>query len=828
MTFDPDALAEHADDLRRLAQHLIPHRDDAEDASQEAALAYLSKRPQGAAGPRAWLVGALRMERRRWMQRRPRGRADDVDLEELAHRRSDFIDPAALELLERVEREVRALPEPYAEVLHASLFRDLAPEAIALELERNAATVRSQLKRGLQMLRERLDRDRRAWLPVLLPWLPAKRPRVSSTTSRTRGPRWRAHVAWVALPLLTWMGFQWIHRAPPEALAPLPTPIEVANVDQPTPTGTQRAVAAATRDAIAEVEPNADAGEPTPTPARVVQAYDVQVVDEFGNGIPDVRIVRTAASRNDEPFVLVRPTVEKEFARTGPDGRATLEFDPAEARKASDGRAFERVALQREGFAALCDHTFVWECRPERVHVSSPTRMEMMHAPLRVEFRVTGPEGAPVADAHIGIWTVPRNLPHPRAEGVSEVPRFLVLRADEGAPPVWESCLAGQYEVTVWSPTHGLRSRSVEITSSGEIELPLDDLRVVRGRVLGRDGEGVARAGVWYEARGAFGPFPWTWRSTATDDDGAFEFLVDRAFAGQFRAADTAAHEIVVERRLVAGDEDVEGFDLHLGRVETLALRIVDDHWEPLGQWRVLLFEGTPTQPTQEERYTDDDGRVRFGVQGSGPVRLEVFGPHDSLRYPALLARSDLRPGPEEQEVVVELAHAETCVILGQIETPGWQSTSRFSLDYGAPDSLHTQMPLGPIEAPFVVERVSPGTVLLTLNSEAGLVLPLGLHNLAPGEVLDLGVVSIERPSQVVFVSEDPGGLEDEVTRFVYATRDPASGNYVRFSGRDWPSGTYELLPGTYTLNLLLRKDVPIARTFTVRAGESSEIRVSR
>src|SRR5262245_50290448 len=77
----------------------------------------------------------------------------------------------------RILRMVAGLPEPYREVVTLRYVEDLEIEEISRRLERPQATVRSQLRRGLDRLRQRLDADgerrRGARRPAgsLLAWL---------------------------------------------------------------------------------------------------------------------------------------------------------------------------------------------------------------------------------------------------------------------------------------------------------------------------------------------------------------------------------------------------------------------------------------------------------------------------------------------------------------------------------------------------------------------------------------------------------------------------------------------------------------------------------
>jgi RNA polymerase sigma factor (sigma-70 family) len=152
---------------RGLARALLADPSRAEDVLQETWLAALERPPAELSRPRGWLARALgnaarqlgRAEGRRARRERAGARPERL--------------PSAAELAETLETQrtlaghVLALEEPYRSTLVLRFYRDLSPSAIARELGVPAATVRSRLARGLDVLRRRLDRehggDRRAW-----------------------------------------------------------------------------------------------------------------------------------------------------------------------------------------------------------------------------------------------------------------------------------------------------------------------------------------------------------------------------------------------------------------------------------------------------------------------------------------------------------------------------------------------------------------------------------------------------------------------------------------------------------------------------------------
>jgi RNA polymerase sigma factor (sigma-70 family) len=154
-------LRQHTAALRALARSLVGE-SAAEDLVQDVALAVLEQPPPVATGLRAFLQTMLRRraknhwratQRRRWREQHsasPESASSPVSLVE----QQEAVKLATDSLL--------ALPEPYRDVLFRRFFRDALPGDIARETGVPLATIKSQLQRGLAMLRERLDRDGRS------------------------------------------------------------------------------------------------------------------------------------------------------------------------------------------------------------------------------------------------------------------------------------------------------------------------------------------------------------------------------------------------------------------------------------------------------------------------------------------------------------------------------------------------------------------------------------------------------------------------------------------------------------------------------------------
>jgi RNA polymerase sigma factor (sigma-70 family) len=144
--------------LARLARGLTRDESAAEDLAQEAWLAAWQKGPEAARSWRAWLAETARhlaSGTRRTDARRAR-REHAVARGEGQPASDELV--AKSELLELVARETLALDEPFRRTLLLRFQEDLEPAAIAAREGVAADTVRFRLRRGLELLRARLER----------------------------------------------------------------------------------------------------------------------------------------------------------------------------------------------------------------------------------------------------------------------------------------------------------------------------------------------------------------------------------------------------------------------------------------------------------------------------------------------------------------------------------------------------------------------------------------------------------------------------------------------------------------------------------------------
>jgi RNA polymerase sigma factor (sigma-70 family) len=142
-----------ADDLFAVALHLCRDRAAAEDVVQgtflvamERAARWDPRRPL-----RPWLLGILHREARR-ARRCARRTVDDARVA-LPTEPSPPQRALAAEAARAVEGALGELPQPYRAVVELHVVHALAPATIAARLQRSPGAVRTQLWRGLELLR---------------------------------------------------------------------------------------------------------------------------------------------------------------------------------------------------------------------------------------------------------------------------------------------------------------------------------------------------------------------------------------------------------------------------------------------------------------------------------------------------------------------------------------------------------------------------------------------------------------------------------------------------------------------------------------------------
>ncbi len=147
-----EAVGQYGDLVHRLAYAKLGSRSDADDVYQEVFLRYLRKRPafESEEHAKAWFLRVTMNCMKSFWGSSFRRRSVPLDETLPAEDRpEDGV----------MESYLRRLPEQYRAVVHLFYYEDLPTAQIAKALGRRETTVRVQLMRARQMLREMMEKE---------------------------------------------------------------------------------------------------------------------------------------------------------------------------------------------------------------------------------------------------------------------------------------------------------------------------------------------------------------------------------------------------------------------------------------------------------------------------------------------------------------------------------------------------------------------------------------------------------------------------------------------------------------------------------------------
>ena len=143
---------EYGNSILRLAYSYLHNMEDAEDILQDTLLQFIKTKPSlnGPEHEKAWLLRV----------------AANLSKNKIKYNKLRETDELADELVGREEEDlafvwdaVKKLPEKYREVVHLFYQEGFSTREIAAILDRNEATVRSDLKRGREQLKSILKEE---------------------------------------------------------------------------------------------------------------------------------------------------------------------------------------------------------------------------------------------------------------------------------------------------------------------------------------------------------------------------------------------------------------------------------------------------------------------------------------------------------------------------------------------------------------------------------------------------------------------------------------------------------------------------------------------
>lgn len=797
--------------LRRLARDIVQDEHEAADVVQEVWLAS-EEAGEGVRRRAPWLRAVTRHIALRKKARRARRRGmpeldgptePEVDAGEHA---------ARAEQRELLRGMVRDLDEPYRTVVRGRYLEGRSFDELAATLGRSPATVRSQVRRGLALLRESFDRrhggDRALWSATLLHAFALDRD--GDAMAASAGGTILATVAdprvWGTAALVAIGALGWLARSAPddgtdrtEALARA----EIAGTTRPGARDLPGAAATpeAARDAIPTTPDDPTRGAAPAT----LPGIDLRVVDETGAPVEGASVH------------LGRPRGAAALAgATDTEGRFELRA-PGEDADAQADRHFGNYAVGERfltvGKAGMQSSPTYYFDRARAAGQSLEIRL--VRGDARLRGRVVDGSGVGVEGVRVGLDGGMQRAP--RVEGAFRVLPFstrTTSTADgsfeiRGLAPTAQSLLADHPDHVPWSG-----SVPAEDWVGDEVEVVLERGVVLRGTVQDESLAPVAGAVVRL----------WSWsevapRAAATASDGSFALPgLPRGRARFFASsgADPADHAVASTVLDLRDDQDAS-WTATLLRSGDVRFELVDEGGAPLAGWRLQV--ATAARDWYAAVSTGADGVTGpLGDWPREPLVLHVFraGPDQVFPVHAIEAWT---PAAGTARIVVEDARGEPGEIRGTVRAAGGELFAGVQVYLSSlATGMVTRSDVSATTGDFEVRNLPAGEYLVIANAPTGKA-DLARVSLLPGERRDVGVL---RAPEIGWLTVELGGSADDgSTSYRLFTDWPdlhGTKAQATIGGRGVPTRK-ALLAGTYEVEVSMGARTARER-FEVRPGE--------
>jgi RNA polymerase sigma-70 factor (ECF subfamily) len=425
ITASPEQLLAQVEWVRRIASALVG-RGDADEVVQQAYLQALSAPPRVIANLRGWLTTVVRNVARKSVRSDARRARHEPGAATPAAAPDPAESVARAELHRRVVDAVLALDEPYRGTLLMRFFDDQPADAIARAQSIPVETVRTRVKRGLALLRARLessvgeDAARAVLFAQLARFAQSGTVPVAGSSATAAGSLAVGGVVMslfakctlaaavvAAAAVVTWIARR---DAPTEA-----KPAVAAAAPTAASAGADPASLPVTRTAAESAEPapptRPDAAVPSSTatdaaakPAPIVSGI---VVDDLGRGVADAR-VWIVPDAHEEHHTAAEASRRAESEKSGAAAVAGAPSDETiRATTQSDGR-FGAVELAgRAIWSVLAFHPEFGggAAAPLRVHAlpaTSEVTVTLVRA-VRLHGTVRDPDGRLLGGAKVWV-----------------------------------------------------------------------------------------------------------------------------------------------------------------------------------------------------------------------------------------------------------------------------------------------------------------------------------------------------------------------------------------------------------------------------------------
>jgi len=871
-----------APEVWRVARHLTGSAHEADDLLQATFLAAI----EGAARWRRelplvpWLLGIL-VNKLRLARRRERRERATVGSSPTAASSDPVADAAHSELRTLLRERLAELPELYRSVLVLQLEHGLSAAEVAHALGRPRATVRSQLHRGLDLLR--------ASLPAAVVAAPSHGGRppnlraVRSAVLAAAGSKGSA--ASTALGAMTlmkkllavcvslllvgiWFAWPRAGGAPVEERPAAPAPVVTsagggAGIAEaaPAPRRTE-VVVTPPPDTPTTLEVHARWADTTPASSMWVclapagtanwfaqrwQTTDVTGVTRFApvapgeyhvrsrHGASVARVEAGATATVDlclPAGVDLRGTVVDQDGRllagavivVGPGSESAL----AVARSDGNGAFFVRAVAAKALVAAFADGFSASQTVVAGDFADAPIELRLGAVAGVVCGRVLDADGRPLAGAWVAHgYADLGGQPGARGPAVMRTE----LTDDLGEFRLQAVPLGMRWPLHVGARGHATWRGEVRVLASDTpcLEVRLQRAVGLHGVVRGSDGAPLPAFVHVVDANspgdGIADQRPsWARGFQSTGEDGAFAFT--NLPAGELTVSVSDRQQAVASRMFTAAPGDELTWDPVLRSDLVIAGRVVDEGGLPLLGWRVVAH-GAEGVPSPAAAVTGEDGSFRLDGCAAAPYLVHAYAPGDSWHQP-VATRRNVRPAGEELLLQVGRDARPSCEIIGRLAAEQPAGVLSVVL-VGGRRGVQMAGPLQP-EQEFKLGPVPPGHYELQLQRRVGegfgrqIVSALGGCTLAPGERHDLGRVGMPPLGELAIELSDAAGNPVPKAALTFALLDAPMGA-VAVGVRDG-RGSTQVAPGTYlpshAADGLCIEHAPI----TVASGERTSVRL--
>jgi RNA polymerase sigma-70 factor (ECF subfamily) len=797
--------------VQRLARSLIADVHRADDVAQASWLSALRHPPRHASNLRSWLSMLVRNTARKMQRSEVRREHHERETFRERERESEGAGDALerAELAQTLGTIVLSLREPYRSVLVLAYFDGLAPSEIGERIGVSASTVRTQIQRGLALVKTELERKhgRERWLPALI--MLARRPDVPLAIGGVAIMSLKLKTALVAvvvacLGLWLWQRDAAAPSEPRAAAMPVASAVQLesksVNVTEPS-AGERSAIGGNAASVISaqssegslrievvwerDGSPAANVGvllttpdafghsrmrEGTTDPDGVLvvdhlqSGYSAISIDRGGSGRAMVEGGKQSTARFTVPLgVHVRGMVVDLDANPVPGASVWLSYesyssmrvhpmalsDPAGRFEIDSVEPRHFIAARKDGLAPSC--SLELGGRPgETVEV----QISMLGPGGSCAGVVLADDGKPVADAEVWIGQVrPYNveLPHGHRGTVATARRSLtdkvgLFRVDDLA--------LGENDVAVAAAGFARQAAKAEIRvgEMASIEIQLGHGAVVHGIV--QDPEGLPAANVKVEID-TYGTAAYS--RVRTDTNGAFR--IEGVPAGkQPVTVDGGSHGRLRTVLEVHEGEDL-AWNVTLDRGIVIGGRVLDENERPLEGWIVSA------QPTGENVWfeavnrlgdwmtkTDADGRFLICNGEDSLARIEVRRPKSPGEHPVAVL-DDVKPGTRDLVVHVRAEDSPSAFVRGVIADENGKPVADANITLSMVPVVFSSSVSGVMSdtgtGAFKIGPVPAGTYRLGIAARGRVRPDLGARNLHKDEDVDLGVIRLQTAGSV-------------------------------------------------------------------------------